>query len=152
MCECVCVCVCVCVCTAVREPLDNLSYSAPLLADGDVERIQFLLLVVSIVEPLLIDDGVYRNRRLTVCERKIVCLSVCVCVFVCVCVRRERQRLHPPSLSVSDDEFSLAPPNWNETVDGLDPALHGFPHRYPGDDTGSLLPHTGPLGSVQRSL
>ena len=70
--ECVCVraCACVCVCTAVREPLDNLSYSAPLLADGDVDRIQLLLLVISIIEPLLIDDGVYRNRRLTVCVRE----------------------------------------------------------------------------------
>merc|ERR1719367_2465797 len=42
----------------VSEPLYNLSDSRPLLANGDVDTVQLLLGVISLVEALLVDDGV----------------------------------------------------------------------------------------------
>merc|ERR1712018_136866 len=42
----------------VSEPLNNLSDSGPLLADGDVDTVQLLLGIVGLVEALLVDDGV----------------------------------------------------------------------------------------------
>lgn len=42
----------------IREPLDDLGDSGPLLSDSDVNAEQLLLLVSCIVESLLVDDGV----------------------------------------------------------------------------------------------
>ena len=42
----------------VSEPLHNLGDSGPLLANGDVDTVQLLLGVISLVEALLVDDGV----------------------------------------------------------------------------------------------
>merc|ERR1712079_650574 len=42
----------------VSEPLYNLGDSGPLLADGDVDTVQLLLGVISLVEALLVDDGI----------------------------------------------------------------------------------------------
>ena len=44
--------------TAVSEALHDLSHSTPLLPDGHVDSVQLLPLIVSVVEPLLVDDGV----------------------------------------------------------------------------------------------
>ena len=52
--------------TTVSQPLDNLRHCTPLLADGYVDGVELLAFVVSVVEPLLIDDSVYGNSRLTV--------------------------------------------------------------------------------------
>ena len=58
--------------TTVSESLHNLGHCTPLLTDGDVDGVELLPLIVSIVEPLLVDDGVYSNRSLTVygCSRE----------------------------------------------------------------------------------
>merc|ERR1712045_1066401 len=42
----------------VSKPLHNLCDGGPLLANGDVDTVQLLLGVVSVVEALLVDDGV----------------------------------------------------------------------------------------------
>merc|ERR1712073_1945 len=42
----------------VSKPLHNLSDSGPLLADGDIDTVQLLLGVISLVEALLVDDGI----------------------------------------------------------------------------------------------
>ena len=57
-----------------------------------------------------------------------------------------------PGLSVSDDELSLTSANGNQTVDSLDSALHRLPHRDPGNNTGSLRPHSGTLRRIQWAL
>jgi len=44
--------------TGVGEPLHQLGDSGPLLADGNVDAVQLLLLVSSFVEALLVDDRV----------------------------------------------------------------------------------------------
>lgn len=44
--------------TSVSQPLEDLRDGGPLLSDGDVDAVQLLLLVVSLVEALLVDDGV----------------------------------------------------------------------------------------------
>ncbi len=43
-----------------------------------------------------------------------------------------------PSLSVSDDELSLTPPNGHEAVHGLDSRLHGLTDRDTRDNTWGL--------------
>ena len=48
----------------VGEPLDDLGDGGPLLADGDVDAVELLLLVAGVVEPLLVDDGVDGHGRL----------------------------------------------------------------------------------------
>ena len=44
--------------TGVRQSFDQLSDCRTLLSDGDVDAVEFLLLVGGIVETLLIDDGI----------------------------------------------------------------------------------------------
>lgn len=44
--------------TSVSQPLHDLSDGGPLLSDGDVDAVQLLLLILSLVETLLVDDGV----------------------------------------------------------------------------------------------
>lgn len=44
--------------TSVSQPLYDLSDGGPLLSDGDVDAVQLLLLILSLVETLLVDDGV----------------------------------------------------------------------------------------------
>merc|ERR1719264_562139 len=48
----------------VGEPLHNLGNSGPLLADSDVDTVELLLGVISLVEALLVDDGVNGNSSL----------------------------------------------------------------------------------------
>ncbi len=43
---------------SISQPLHQLSHSGPLLANGDVDTVQLLLLVSSVVEALLVDDCV----------------------------------------------------------------------------------------------
>lgn len=42
----------------VAQPLLDLCDGGPLLADGDVDAVELLLLIVGVVEALLVDDGV----------------------------------------------------------------------------------------------
>jgi hypothetical protein len=50
--------------TSVLETLDELGDSGALLADGDVDAEELLLVVVAVVETLLVDDGVDGNGGL----------------------------------------------------------------------------------------
>lgn len=49
----------------VSQPLDNLGDGGPLLSNSYVDTVQLLLLVISIVESLLVDDGVDGQSCLT---------------------------------------------------------------------------------------
>lgn len=44
--------------TSISQPLHDLGDGGPLLSDGDVDAVQLLLLILSLVETLLVDDGV----------------------------------------------------------------------------------------------
>ena len=46
---------------SICEPLHQLSYSGPLLTNSNIDTIQLLLLFRSVIEALLIDDGVDGN-------------------------------------------------------------------------------------------
>ena len=43
------------------QTLDDLGHGRTFLANGDVDAVQFLLLIGSIVEALLVDDGIDGN-------------------------------------------------------------------------------------------
>lgn len=47
--------------TSISEPLDDLGHGGPLLSNSNVDAVQFLLLLSSVVESLLVDDGVDGN-------------------------------------------------------------------------------------------
>lgn len=47
-----------CFLTSISQPLHDLSDGGPFLSDGDVDAVQLLLLILSLVEALLVDDGV----------------------------------------------------------------------------------------------
>jgi len=49
----------------IRQSLDNLSDSGSLLADSNIDAIQLLFLISSIVEPLLVDDCIDGDGGLT---------------------------------------------------------------------------------------
>merc|ERR1719410_266282 len=105
----------------VSEPLHNLSDSGPLLANGDVDTVQLLLGVISLVEALLVDDGINGDGGLA-------------------------------SLSVTDDQLTLATANGHKGVDGLDASLHGLRHRLPGDDARRLQANPEPLAGAEGTL
>ena len=46
---------------SIGQPLHQLSHSGPLLTNGDVDAVQLLLLISSIIEALLVDDCVNGN-------------------------------------------------------------------------------------------
>ena len=46
---------------SVSQPLHQLSHSGPLLSNGDVDAVQLLLLISSLIEALLVDDCVNGN-------------------------------------------------------------------------------------------
>ncbi len=50
-----------------------------------------------------------------------------------------------PSLTVSNDQLSLATTNGHQTVHSFDAGLHGLPHRDAGDDARGLQTHTPTL-------
>ena len=45
-------------------------------------------------------------------------------------------------LSVTDNQLSLATPNWHQTVHSFDTSLHGLTNRDTRDDTRSFHTHT----------
>lgn len=51
--------------TSIRQSLQNLSDSGPLLSNGNIDAVQLLLLIVSLVEALLVDDCVDGKGGLT---------------------------------------------------------------------------------------
>lgn len=47
--------------TCISEPLDQLSNSGSLLANSNIDTVQFLLLIRAIIESFLVDYGVNCN-------------------------------------------------------------------------------------------
>lgn len=45
----------------ISQPLHQLSNSGPLLSDGNVDAVELLLLISTIIKPLLVDDCVDGN-------------------------------------------------------------------------------------------
>lgn len=62
------------------------------------------------------------------------------------------QLQHLPSLSVTNDQLSLATANGHQTVHGFDAGLHGLPHGDARDDARGLQTHTPTLLGAQGSL
>jgi hypothetical protein len=57
-----------------------------------------------------------------------------------------------PSLSVTNDQFTLSTANWHQRIDGLDTGLHGLSHRNTWNDAGSLDTDTETGLGVQWSF
>ena len=55
----------------VSQPLHQLSHSGPLLSDGDVDTVQLLLLIGSLIETLLVDNCVDGNGGFALKRRQI---------------------------------------------------------------------------------
>merc|ERR1719167_98621 len=105
----------------VSEPLHNLGDGGPLLANSNVDTVQLLLGIVSLVEALLVDDGVDGNGGLA-------------------------------SLSVTNDQLTLATANGHKGVNSLDASLHRLGHGLPGDDARGLQADTEPLAGAKGTL
>merc|ERR1719384_119770 len=105
----------------ISEPLHNLGDGGPLLANSNVDTVQLLLGVVSLVESLLVDDGVDGDGSFA-------------------------------SLSVTNDQLTLATANGHKGVNSLDAGLHRLRHGLPGDDAGSLQADTEPLAGAKGTL
>merc|ERR1719391_1671251 len=105
----------------VSEPLYNLGDGGPLLANSNVDTVQLLLGIVSLVESLLVDDGVDGDGGLA-------------------------------SLSVTNDQLTLATANGHKGVNSLDASLHRLRHRLPRDDARSLQANTEPLAGAKGTL
>ena len=76
----------------ISKALDDLGNGGSLLANGDVDAEELLLLVTGIIETLLVDDGVDGDGGLA-------------------------------SLTITDDQLTLATTDRHERVDGLDAGL-----------------------------
>ena len=99
------------------ESLDELRNSGTLLANSDVDTIEFLLLILTLVPALLVENGVDGN-----------------CSFA--------------SLTVTDDELTLAATNGHHGVDGLNASHHGLVHRATRKNAGRLQRGTAAFGSL----
>ena len=106
---------------SIGQSLDNLGHGGSLLADGNVDTVQLGLGVITLVESLLVDDGVNGDGGFA-------------------------------SLSVADDQLTLATADGHEAVHGLDTGLHGLLDRLPGDDAGGLQSHPVPLLASNGAL
>ena len=101
--------------------LHELGDSRTLLTDGDVDTVELLGLVIAVVPPLLVEDGVDGDGGLT-------------------------------SLTVTDDELTLATTNGHHGVDGLDTGHHGLVDGTTGKNTGGLEGGTATERSVDGTL
>merc|ERR1719402_1281271 len=106
---------------SVSEPLHNLCDGGPLLADSNVDTVELLLSVVSVVESLLVDDGINGDSSFA-------------------------------SLSVTNDQLTLATANWHKGVNSLDASLHRLRHGLPGNDARGLQADTEPLAGSEGTL
>ena len=61
-------------------------------------------------------------------------------------------QLFLPSLTISNDQFTLTTANGHKTVHSLDSSLHRLAHRRTGDDAGRLDTDTVTLGALDSSL
>ena len=49
----------------VRQVLNKISNCRPLLANSNVDAVQFILIIVTVKGVFLVDDGVYSNGSLS---------------------------------------------------------------------------------------
>jgi len=103
------------------KSLDELSNSGALLANGDVDTVELLLLVVGVVPSLLVENGVEGNSGLA-------------------------------SLTITNDQLTLATANRHHGVDGLETSLHGLVDGLTRQDTGGLELSTALLSSLDGAL
>lgn len=73
--------------TSISEPLDNLGDGGSLLTDGDVDAVQLLLLILSVVETLLVDDGINGNGGLTSLPVIVLIVSVLTNILLSKCLQ-----------------------------------------------------------------
>lgn len=101
----------------VGKTLDDLSDSGALLTDGDVNTVQLLLLISSVVEALLVDDGINGNGGFAEIFKTLSQI-----------IRSSFTWNFLPSLTITNNEFSLTTTNGDERVHSLDAGLHGLAH------------------------
>jgi hypothetical protein len=59
---------------------------------------------------------------------------------------------YSPGLSVPDDQLSLSAADGHQTVDGLDPCLHGLSHGDSGNDAGGFGSYSRSFGRSKGTL
>jgi hypothetical protein len=103
--------------------LHHVSYGAKIY------QVSFLIYISSVDEPLCQEQ---RNsiKVLKINEKQ---------HFRCI-----------PSLSITNDQFSLTSANGHQRIHSLDTCLHWLPHRDSGDDTRSLNTNSGPKRNMSR--
>ena len=99
--------------------------------------------IFSFIEPFLVDDGVNGNSSFTAYTRKHYQLTA----LMSTCPVNSL-----PSLSVSDDEFSLSSPDGYEAVHSLNTCLHRLSYRDTRDDAGCLCSYSRSPISHDRTL
>ena len=127
---------------SVGEPLHNLCDGGPLLADSDVDTVELLLGVVSVVESLLVDDGVDGDggfASLPVTNDQLTLATANGHKGV-NSLKREKLTRRKVQLKI----FSA--------IIHLDASLHRLGHGLPGDNAGGLQADTEPLAGAQGTL
>lgn len=132
----------------VSQPLHQLGHGGSLLADGHVDAVELLLLVGALVETLLVDDCVDGNGGFAGAGQVVVMArdrTQPLCLFRRLLKQpfgqdgrgrdKNRANVSLPSLSVSDDQLTLASSNGHQTVHSLDASLHGLPDGDTRDDS-----------------
>jgi hypothetical protein len=51
--------------TCISKPLYNLCHSRPLLTNGNIDAVQLLLLIITIIEPFLVDNCINGKSSFT---------------------------------------------------------------------------------------
>lgn len=124
--------------TSVSKTLHNLSHGGSLLANSYVNAEQLLLIVLSVVESLLVDNRVNGKSGFTANPHSQL-------------INKQLLKKNIPSLPVANDKFSLSSANGHERIYGLDTGLHGLPDGNTGDDTGGLDTDTSTCLCVERA-
>ena len=63
-----------------------------------------------------------------------------------------KKKLCLPSLTITDDELTLATTDWHERVDGLEASQHGLAHTHSWNDARRLDANTGTIFRPDRTL
>lgn len=77
----------------ISQPLHQLCHSGSLLANGNVDTVELLLLIFAFVETSLVDDGVNGNRSFSVrLEKKEFVLDYCAGILVLWNIKSEKRQ------------------------------------------------------------
>ena len=123
----------------VGESLQDLRDRGALLANGDVNAVELLLLVCAVVEALLIDDRVDSDCGLSV-------------NWQFVYSKRRNIPNYLPGLSIANDELTLAASDRHERVDRLDACEHRLAHADARNDAGRFDLDTRALRILERAF